>query len=86
MTDPHPERRYFTVIDEEGRVAPAVEYWAAMLTDDWHLYEGMTLRRFVKLIGSGEALKETDAGVFVGTETHRTYFQFPVTLETESFG
>ena len=75
MTDATESRRYFTVLDESGRPAPAMEYWAATPDQDEPVYEVVALRRFVKLIGSGERLEETTEGVFVGNRSRRTFFR-----------
>lgn len=75
MTDATESRRYFTVLDESGHPAPAMEYWAAMPEQEEPVYAVLALRRFVKLIGSGEHLEETSQGVFVGNWSRRTFFR-----------
>lgn len=77
MIDATQSRRYFTVLDESGRPAPAMEYWAATPDQDVPLYQVLPLRRYVKLIGSGEYLEETAEGVFVGSRSQRTFFRLP---------
>lgn len=74
MTDATESRRYFTVLDESGHPAPAMEYWAATPEQDEPVYAVVALRRFVKLIG-GERLEETTEGVFVGNWSRRTFFR-----------
>lgn len=66
------ERRYFTVRDDEGREVPAVEYWAGYF-DQELVHEVVPLRRFVKLLWSGEPLTETRPGVFAGHHSDREY-------------
>lgn len=66
-------RRYFTVLDEDGRAAPAVEYWAAVVDEDQPVYQVLPLRRFIKLIGSGEQLEEAHEGVFVASFSRRIF-------------
>jgi hypothetical protein len=69
-------RTYFTVTDDEGNGHPAVEYLAAML-DDESVFQVMPLKRFVKLIGSGEPLESLGDGRFIGTYSRRTYSAQP---------
>lgn len=57
-------RTYFTVVDEAGQAAPAVEYWAAHFDEAVENHEVLPLRRFVKLLGSGESLLEVGQGIF----------------------
>lgn len=57
-------RIYFTVVDEGGKAAPAVEYWAAHFDEALDNYEVLPLRRFVKLLGSGESLSELGGGAY----------------------
>lgn len=81
MTDEPLPRRYFTVVDAIGSPAPAMEYWAATPNEEEAVYDVMPLRRFVKLIGSGESLVETGDGVFMGTSSQRTFYRFPANLD-----
>ena len=72
-----PPRRYFTVLDEAGHHAPAMEYWATT-PDDCDPVQGIgRLRKFVKLIGSGECLDTAGDGVFIARWSQRTFFQLP---------
>ena len=66
-------RTYFTVTDEDGKGHPAVEYLAATLEDDKPAFQPMPLKRFVKLIGSGEHLESLGDGRFIGSHSRRTY-------------
>lgn len=50
-------RTYFTLVDESGAASPAMEYWAVPPDGA----AGM-LRKFVKLIGSGETLEALAIG------------------------
>lgn len=70
-------RRYFTVVDEDGRAAPVTEYWAAIVDEHHVTHEGAALRRFIKLLGSGERLEEVEEGVFVARTSRRTFFAVP---------
>ena len=72
MDDSDCERMYFRVLDGEGNSHPAVEYLAATL-DQEPVHEVLPLRRFVKLIGSGERLESLGGGQFVGFRSRRTY-------------
>jgi hypothetical protein len=72
-----PPRIYFTVLDEKGRAVPAVEYWAAHMDEAQEVHEVLPLRRFVKLIGPDEPLKENGEGVFEGVTTGMTFTRFP---------
>ena len=65
-------RSYFTVIDESGTLHPAVDYLAGTL-DEQPVFEIMALKRFVKLIGSGEHLSDIGDGRFIGLRSRRTY-------------
>lgn len=65
-------RTYFTVTDESGKGHPAVEYLAGTL-DEVPVFQVMPLKRFVKLIGSGEHLEPLGEGRFLGTRSRRTY-------------
>lgn len=68
-------RVYFTVIDDAGRTAPAVEYWAEHFDESAEGTEVLPLFRFVKLIGSGECLRASGNGTFVGEVCGRTFHQ-----------
>jgi len=65
-------RTYFTVTDDEGNGHPAMEY-LAVSSDSEPVFEVTPLKRFVKLIGSGEHLKSLGDGRFVGSYSRRTY-------------
>lgn len=67
------ERIYFSVLDEEGNALPAVEYWAAVVEEGSPVYEGLALRRFVKLIGPNEPLEQVAPTRFEGRYSGRTY-------------
>lgn len=69
-----PLRKYFNVIDENGRELPAVEYWAAGIHDDASVFEVVPLRRFVKLLGTGDHLQPLADGVFTA-QSGRRYLQ-----------
>lgn len=74
-TDPAaelPVRVYFNVIDHEGAVHPAVEYWAATLTEGESPTQALAPARFVRLLGCNEALL-VDGDTFRGCRTGRTY-------------
>ncbi len=68
-------RHYFTVLDEAGHAAPAVEYWATMMDDEKAASPAPPVLRIVKLIGSGERLEEEQEGVFVSSVARRTFFR-----------
>ena len=72
MDEPKRDRSYFAVTDESGRRHPAMEYLAGTL-DDQPVFQVMPLKRFVKLIGSGEPLESIGDGRFVGSRTRQTY-------------
>lgn len=74
MTRVADERRYFTVLDEDGRAMPAVEYWAGYFEQEQPVHDVVPLRRFLKLLWSGEPLNEKGEGVFVGRHSGRRYF------------
>jgi len=77
MANPHtaetdaPSRIYFNVVDEEGHVHPAVEYWAATFDDGELPFGILPVARFVRLLGSNEALTQLDAAKFKGCRTGR---------------
>jgi hypothetical protein len=66
--------RYFTVLDESGRAEPVVEFWAGGIDYEQLVYEVAPLRKFVKVLGTGEYLKEEDDGVFLESRTGRRLF------------
>lgn len=70
---PAPTRRYFLVRDPSGGVFPAVEYWAATLNEEQISFEVVPLRRYIKLLGSGERLEEVIGGAFVGSRSGRMF-------------
>ena len=65
-------RTYFFVTDEDGNGFPAMEYLAGTL-DERPVFEVTPLKRFVKLIGSGEHLMSLGDGRFIGCSNRRTY-------------
>lgn len=67
-------RTYFTVLDEDGVGHPAMEYLAATL-DEQPVFQVLPLKRFVKLIGSGEHLEAAGDGRFVSSRSRRTYVE-----------
>jgi hypothetical protein len=72
-----PARRYFSVVDEHGNRLPAVEYWAGSPDEDQPDYEIVPLRRFVKLLGAGESLREIGAGIFTAIGCGRRFVCAP---------
>ena len=66
-------RRYFIVYDSAGTCVPAVEYWAASLDEMRLAYHVVPLRRYVKLLGSGEYLEDRGGGVRVSTRSARAF-------------
>ena len=72
-----PERVYFTVLDEAGKAYPAVEYWAGLIDERAPVYQVVPLRKFIKLIGPDEPLKETGRGVFQGATSGIVFTRFP---------
>lgn len=74
MTRVAEDRRYFTVLDEDGRAMPAVEYWAGYFDQAQPVNDIVPLRRFIKLLWSGEPLGERGEGMFVGQHSGRRYF------------
>lgn len=67
-----PTRRYFSVVDASGHELPAVEYWAGSPEEE-PSYQVVPLRRFVKLLGIGESLREIRSGVFEGLSSGRRF-------------
>ncbi|TFY98503.1 hypothetical protein [Ramlibacter rhizophilus] len=67
------ERRYFTVRDAAGKDMPAVEYWAGYFEHEQVAHQVVPLRRFVKLLWSGEPLLEQGEGRFVGRVSGRVF-------------
>jgi hypothetical protein len=65
-------RTYFTVTDEFGATYPAMEYIAGTL-DEHPVFHVVPLKKFVKLIGSGEHLEGLGDGDFVGLTSRRRY-------------
>lgn len=72
-----PSRIYFNVVDEDGKVHPAVEYWAATLDDEELSFQILPISKFVRLLGSKEALIELDGTRFRGCRTERVYAREP---------
>ena len=72
MEDRKFDRTYFIVTDDDGRGHPAVEYLAATL-DGAPVFQILPLKRFFKLIGSGEHLEALGDGRFIGSNSRRTY-------------
>jgi len=66
------ERTYFTVTDESGKGHPAMEYLAGTIGEE-PSFQVLPLRRFVKLIGSGEPLESLGEGRFVGSRSRQKY-------------
>ena len=73
MDDLDRPRTYFTVTDEFGMGHPAMEYFAGTLDGGQPVFEVIPLKRFVKLIGSGEHLEGLGNGRFLGLTSRRTY-------------
>jgi hypothetical protein len=72
VDDPDRPRTYFTVVDENGTCHPAVSYLAATLNEE-PVFQVMPLKRYIRLIGSGEHLEPVGDGRFVGASTRRTF-------------
>jgi hypothetical protein len=72
VDEPERPRTYFTVTDESGKRHPAVEYLAGSL-DEQPVFQVIPLKRFLKLIGSGEHLQALGDGRFIGTHSRRIY-------------
>lgn len=80
MTSETSHPHYFTVVDAIGWPSPAMEYWAAVPDEEQPTTNApMPMRRFIRLIGSGEGLIETGKGVFLGRETQRSFYRFQTT-------
>lgn len=77
MTDETRPPRYFTVVDSIGWPSHAMEYWAATPSEGKAAPESSQLRRFIKLIGSGENLSETGDGMLKGIQSRQTFYRFP---------
>ncbi len=75
MSEDVDSRRYFTVLDLSGRAAPAVEYWAGAPDEDTPAYTVVPLRKFVRIVGSGERLEQLEESVFLGLESRQKYFR-----------
>lgn len=82
MTDAHPPRVYFTVVDAAGLPAAAMEYWAASPEEDMPTYEVLPIRRFIKLTGLGESLVEISDGVYQARPSQRIFYRLPATSGT----
>ena len=65
-------RNYFTVVDDEGVAHPAMEYLAATL-DEQPVFHVLPLKRFVKLIATGENLAALGDGRFIGARSGRIF-------------
>lgn len=65
-----PARSYFNVVDQDGAVHPAVEYWAATLAED---ELPAVASRFVRLVGCNELLVSLGGSTFKGSRTARVY-------------
>lgn len=74
MTGTVANTRYFTMVDEAGRAEPVVEFWSGSIDYEQLVYQATPLKRFIKLLGTGEYLREEDAGVFVEAGTGRKLF------------
>ncbi|MBL0421984.1 hypothetical protein JI739_16660 [Ramlibacter sp. AW1] len=78
-------RRYFTVIDDQGRHLPVVEYWAASLSDDdLPPFQVMPLRRYVKVMGTGDYLRATADGAFIEVQSGRRYRSTQTSVDIDS--
>ncbi len=72
------DRVYFTLLDEGGRAFPAVAYWAGVMGHDAPGLSPIRTQQFVKLIGTGELLREVDPGVFESLRTRVAYTRLPI--------
>ena len=72
MEEPAGNRTYFALKDESGKAHPAMAYLAGTL-DEEPVFQVVPLKRFVKLIGSGEHLEALEDGRFLGLRTGRIY-------------
>lgn len=71
-----PSRVYFNVVDRDGKVHPAVEYWAAAFEgDDVTSTQILPITRFVRLLGSKEGLIDVGDGAFKACRSGRTYMR-----------
>lgn len=70
-------RLYFVVLDTSGRAYPAVEYRADVICADSGAGGITPNRRFVKLLGPGEQLRDAGDGTFEGATDGCTYFRSP---------
>ncbi|WP_156385370.1 hypothetical protein [Ramlibacter sp. Leaf400] len=61
------------MVDASGNELPAVEYWAGSPEEDQPSFQVVPLRRFVKLLGIGESLREIRTGVFEGLSSGRRF-------------
>lgn len=68
-----PDRVYFSVLAADGLAYPAVEYWAASVTEGDPRTGVAPLKRFIKLVGSNEALEDEGEGVFRGARSGRRF-------------
>ncbi|HSW20834.1 MAG TPA: hypothetical protein VLJ86_26670 [Ramlibacter sp.] len=68
-------RVYFSVLDPTGHRLPAVEYWAGTLDSETPVFQVAPLRRFIKLLGSGEPLRDAGDGLFTGAVTGRSFIR-----------
>lgn len=66
-------RLYFSVLDASGKAMPAVEYWAGSPHNEQPPFQVVPLRKFVKLLGAGESLREVGNGVFTGVNSGRRF-------------
>jgi hypothetical protein len=66
--------RYFTMVDESGRAESVVEFWSGSVDYEQLVYQAVPLKRFIKVLGSGEYLKDEGSGVFVEGRTGRRLF------------
>jgi hypothetical protein len=72
VQEPDRQRIYFTLTDESGRGHPAMEYLAGTLEEE-PVFQVIPMKRFVKLIGSGESLEALGDGRFIGSRTGRAF-------------
>lgn len=79
-------RKYFTVVDEHGRAMPAVEYWAGTFDTTQPQFEIVPLRRFIKLIGTGESLREDGDGVLRTAGSGQRFFRLQTQAQQRAAG